>query len=105
MKAQKIISAIGPMMEKDLIPAMRKTKTAIRETDIKPLIYDIRGEGQHIYTTLALTEREACKPGMLMEALKREAGIPEEEEVRMLITRTALLGENTEGQLIPLEQL
>ena len=101
--AQKIISAIGPMMEKDSIPAMRKTKTAIRETDIKPLIYDIRGEGQHIYTTLALTEREACKPGMLMEALQREAGI--EEEVRILIIRTGLLGENREGKLVPLEQL
>ena len=36
---------------------------------------------------------------------KIEESIPEEEEVRMLITRTALLGENTEGQLVPLEQL
>ena len=101
--AKKIIFAIGTMMEKDSIPAMRKTKTALRETDIKPLIHDIRGEGQHIYTTLALTEREACKPGMLMEALQREAGL--EGEVRILITRTGLLGENREGKLIPLEQL
>ena len=104
-QAAKVIAAIPAMMERETIMAMRKTKTALKETDIKPLIFALKGEDSHICATLALTEREACKPGMLMEALKREAGIPEEEEVRMLITRTALLGENTEGQLVPLEQL
>ena len=91
------------MMGKDTITAMRKTKTALKECDIKPLIYELKGEGQHITATLVLTEREACKPGMLMEALAREAGI--EQEIRMLITRTGLLGMDGEGQLIPLERL
>ena len=104
-QAEMIIGAIPALLGRDVIPAMRKTKTALKETDIKPLIYALRGENGHLYATLALTEREACKPGMLMEALKREAGIPEEEEVRILITRTALLGENNEGTLVPLEQL
>jgi len=104
-QAEIILTAIPSMMKRETVMAMRKTKTALKETDIKPLIYALRGEGSHIYTTLALTEREACKPGMLMEALKREAGIPENEEVRILITRTALMGENSEGKLIPLEQL
>ena len=104
-QAEKLIGAIPAMMGRKSIPAMRKTKTALKETDIKPLIYALRGENGHLFATLALTEREACKPGMLMEALKREAGIPEEEEVRILITRTALMGENTEGALTPLEQL
>ncbi len=104
-QADRIIRAIPAMMDRETIPAMRKTKTALKETDIKPLIYALRGENGHLYTTLALTEREACKPGMLMEALKREAGIPEEDEVRILITRTALMGENEEGTLTPLEQL
>ena len=104
-QAEMIIGAIPALLGRDVIPAMRKTKTALKETDIKPLIYALRGENGHLYATLALTEREACKPGMLMEALKREAGIPEEEEVRVLITRTALLGENNEGTLVPLEQL
>ena len=104
-QAEKLIRAIPAMMSRDTVPAMRKTKTALKETDIKPLIYSLRGEQNHLYATLALTEREACKPGMLIEALKREAGIPEEEEVRILIIRTALLGENAEGVLTPLEQL
>ena len=104
-QAEMIIPAIAAMMKRETVPAMRKTKTALKETDIRPLIYSLHGEGNHIYATLALTEREACKPGMLMEALKRDAGIPEDKEVRILITRTALMGENSEGKLVPLEQL
>ena len=42
---------------------------------------------------------------MLLEALKRTAEIPEEEEVRMLVIRTGLLGEDGDGRLLPLEKL
>ena len=41
---------------------------------------------------------------MLIEALSREAGI-EGEEVRMLITRTALLGMDENDRLVPLKTL
>ena len=101
--AGKLIDVIPAMMARETIQAMRKTKTALKECDIKPLIYSLNGKDRHIYGTLVLTERESCKPGMLMEALCREAGI--EEEVRVLITRTGLLGENENGQLVPLETL
>ena len=103
-QAGKLTAAIPAMMAKETVPAMRKTKTALMECDIKPLIYDLKGEGQHILATLVLTEREACKPGMLIEALSREAGI-EGEEVRILITRTALLGMDENDRLVPLETL
>ena len=102
-QAEKIAAAIPGMMEKETVMAMRKTKTALKECDIKPLICELKSEGQHILATLTLTEREACKPGMLTEALAREAGI--EGEVRMLVTRTALLGEDEAGNLVPLETL
>ena len=59
-----------------------------------------RGEKEHLFAMLALTEKEACKPGMLMEALSREAGFP--EPPRTLITRTELFGENPEGERVPL---
>ena len=101
--AEKLISSIPDMMERETIPAMRKTKTALKECDIKPLIYSLSGEGNHLNAVLALTEKEACKPNMLLEALCREAGV--DGETRMLVTRTALLGENEEGELTPLEQL
>ena len=102
-QAGKLADAVHDMMAKETVMAMRKTKTALKECDIKPLILELQCEGQNILTTLTLTEREACKPGMLIEALAREAGI--DGEVRMLVTRTALLGENEQGQLVPLETL
>ena len=101
--AQRMIDAIPAMMARDSIIAMRKTKTSLKECDIKPLIHELKGEGQHILATLTLTEREACKPGMLTEALAREAGI--EGEPRMLITRTGLFGKDDAGHLTPLEKL
>ena len=52
---------------------------------------------------MKLTEREACKPNMLMEALSREAGL--EEVPRTLVRRLTLLGENAEGNRVPLETL
>jgi radical SAM-linked protein len=104
-EAEQLIGAIPAMMQREQVFAMRKTKTAVKQTDIRPLIYTLCGIGNHIDTTLALTETETCKPGMLMEALKHEAGFPADEEIRMLITRTLLLGENEEGILTPLEQL
>lgn len=102
-QASRLVAAIPDMLARDTIPAMRKTKTALRECDIKPLIYELKGSGQHLDATLVLTEREACKPGMLMEALAREAGL--DGEIRMLITRTALLGMDENDNLVPLENL
>ena len=98
-----LIAAIPAMMEKERIPAMRKTKTKLTEVDIKPLILSISGEGNHIRATLILNERESCKPQMLLDALKETAGIT--EEVRMLVTRESLLGEDENGTLTPLERL
>ena len=42
---------------------------------------------------------------MLLSALGRTAGLPEEQEVRVLVTRLALYGEDEEGHLLPLEKL
>ena len=102
-KAAALIDAIPAMMARETVPAMRKTKTALRECDIKPLICELKGGNGHVLATLGLTEREACKPGMLMEALSGQAGI--EGDIRVLVTRTALLGKNEKGELVPLESL
>ena len=104
-QADRLFPAIGPMMAQETIPVARKTKSGIKEVDMKPLIYALRGEGQKLYATLMLTERESCKPNMILEGLKRAAGMPEEEEVRMLVIRTQLLGEAGDGGLVPLETL
>ena len=56
--AEKLIDVIPSMMVRETVTAMRKTKTALKECDIKPLIYRLQGEEQHILATLVLTERE-----------------------------------------------
>ena len=103
--SRRLVPAIGPMMEQQTIMTLRKSKSGLKECDIKPMIYALQGKDQHLYATMALTERETCKPGMLLDALKKTAGIPEEENVRMLVVRTGLLGEDGEGRLVPLEKL
>lgn len=101
--ADRLTDAVGKLLARETIPAVRKTKTGMKECDIKPLIYSLTGNGRHLYCTLALTEREACKPNMLLAALCEEASV--EQMPRILITRTQLLGENDEGVLIPLEKI
>ncbi len=100
---KKLTDAIPAMMERESITAMRKTKTKFAACDIKPLILELSGEENHIRATLVLNEKESCKPQMLLEALKAQAGI--EDDVRMLVTREKLLGRNQEGALVPLETL
>ena len=104
-QGKRMSAAIPAMMEQESITAVRKTKSGMKECDIKPMIYALRGDENAVYATLALTERETCKPGMLMDALKKTAGEPEEEEVRTLVVRTALLGEDEKGAFVPLERL
>ncbi|MBR0387708.1 MAG: DUF2344 domain-containing protein, partial [Clostridia bacterium] len=104
-QGKRMSAAIPAMMEQESITAVRKTKSGMKECDIKPMIYALRGDENAVYATLALTERETCKPGMLMDALKKAAGEPEEEEVRTLVVRTALLGEDEKGAFVPLERL
>ena len=144
-EAKLLGAAIPAMMGRETVMARRKTKSGVKDVDIKPLIYSLNAKGQHIYCTLALTEGQACKPNMLMEALCREAGILEDakaekpgqqaeglspaegcpeatdsfgnrisgkgasaerrDPVRMLVTRTCLLGEDADGVLQPLERL
>ncbi|MBQ9211997.1 MAG: DUF2344 domain-containing protein [Clostridia bacterium] len=105
VQAEQLIPAIDKMMAQEEIQVPRKTKSGIKDVNMKPLIYALRGEGQKIFATLMLTERESCKPAMIIEGLKRAAGLPEEEEVRTLVIRTQLLGERQPGELIPLEEL
>ena len=104
---EKLAAAIPEMMAKDRILTMRKTKTKLAECDIKPLIFSLRAEKKdgktHLRAMLALNEKESCKPQMLLEALKAQAGIT--DEVRMLVTREGIYGMKEDGTLVPLESM
>lgn len=100
--AAKCVAALPAFLQQESIMAMRKTKSGVKECDIRPLLLDVRGEGQHLYATMTLTERTSCKPDMLIKAL---CSFTDCEEPRVLVTREGLLGLNEQGELTPLEQL
>lgn len=98
-----LAEAIRKLPEMQEVTAVRKTKTGMKECNIRPLIHELSMEGEIIRCVMRLTEREACKPNMLLEALSRIAGL--ENVPRILVRRTGLLGEDPEGNRVPLETL
>ncbi len=100
--AEKLISALPGFLAQASILTMRKTKSGMKETDIRPLLLELTGEGSTINALMTLTERLACKPGMLIEALSAYAGI---EAPRVMVVRNGLLGLAESGALAPLETL
>ncbi|MGN1018890.1 MAG: TIGR03936 family radical SAM-associated protein [Aristaeellaceae bacterium] len=93
--------AIPGFLAQESIMAMRKSKSGMKECDIRPLIHELRMEGNILIARLTLTEASACKPDMLLTALSAFAGI---DAPRMLVNRKGLLGEG-DGGLVPLETL
>ena len=100
--AAKCVAAIPAFLDQESIMAMRKTKSGVKECDIRPLLYDLSGEGQHIHATMTLTEHMSCKPDMLIKALCDFTGC---QVPRVLVTRHRLLGRDEAGELAPLELL
>ncbi|MBR4711787.1 MAG: TIGR03936 family radical SAM-associated protein [Clostridia bacterium] len=80
----------------------RKSKSGIKPCDIRPLIHDLRMSGGVLYAELALTETLSCKPVMLLKTLGESIG---KEEIRALVVRTRLLGEDAGGRRVPVEEL
>lgn len=100
--AARCIAALPAFLQQESIMAMRKTKSGVKECDIRPLLLELHGEGNHLYATMTLTEHTSCKPDMLVKALCAFAGC---EVPRVLVTREGLLGMDAQGALAPLELL
>ncbi len=105
--AAQLTQAVPLLLKAEHFTTVRKTKTGMKECDIRPLIHELYADGTHIHAILKLTEKEACKPQMLLSALQQLAGMPESAvpELRVLIVRTALYGTDADGKLAPLEKL
>lgn len=101
--AQTIADKLDAFLAQETIMAVRKTKSGMKETDIRPLIHTLTVEGCAIHAVMTLTERLACKPGMLLEALTAFCALP--EAPRAMVVRNRLLGLTEEGALAPLETL
>lgn len=101
--ADKMIAAIPAFLEQESILAMRRTKSGMKETDIRPLLLSLTGENNALHAVVTLTETLACKPDMLLTALSQFAGMENAPEA--LVIRNALLGRDENGELAPLELL
>lgn len=98
--AAPLLAAIPALLQKDSVMALRKTKSGEKMCDIRPMIYDLRADGEDaLCCTLALCEAATCKPELLLDALTQEAGLS--ERPRALCTRTQLHGKD----FLPLEVL
>ena len=100
--AAKMIAALPDFLAQESIITMRKTKSGMKETDIRPLLLELTGEKNVLHAVMTLTERLACKPNMLIEALSAFAGI---DAPRVMVVRNGLLGVDESGALAPLENL
>lgn len=99
--AGQLARALPGFLAQESITALRKSKSGMKECDIRPLIHHLRMEGNILIARLTLTEASTCKPDMLLTALSAFAGI---DVPRMLVNRKGLLGES-DGRLVPLETL
>ena len=100
--AGKIVEALPAFLAQESIITMRKTKSGMKETDIRPLLLELSGDDCTLHALMTLTERLACKPNMLMEALSAFCGI---DVPRAMVVRNGLLGLDETGALAPLETL
>lgn len=100
---EALSKAIDTLLEKKEIQAIRKTKSGMKPCDIRPMIYALTANEQKIAMTLAHDEKASLKPSLLLEVLSKEAGL--ETVPKHLISRTALLGIDDNGQYVPLETL
>ncbi|MDD6050507.1 MAG: TIGR03936 family radical SAM-associated protein [Clostridiales bacterium] len=99
---EKLTAALPAFLAQEHIIAMRKTKSGMKETDIRPLLLSVSSQGNALHALMTLTERLACKPNMLIEALSAFAGV---EAPRVMVVRNGLLGLDESGMLAPLETL
>lgn len=100
---ERLGTAAKELLTMEEVTAVRKTKSGLKECNIRPFVHELDTNGEIIHCIMRLTEREACKPNMLMEALSRIAGL--DEVPRTLVRRTGLLGEDPDGNRVPLEIL
>lgn len=105
--AQPLWEAIAPLLARGEIQAMRKSKSGLKPCDIRPMILSLAGrceaDGVVMEMTLALREQATCKPELVLNALREQAGL--EACPRCELVRTALWGQNDQGALVPLERL
>ena len=99
----KVIDFIPSYLSLDTVMAVRKTKSGEKDVNIRPLTIALSaGDQRQLYMRLMLTPDETLKPDLLMDTIIRQCDAMETE---YSIFRTALLGRDAEGNIVPLMEL
>lgn len=102
-EAERLLEAIPRFLSEKEIMALRKSKSAERMVDIRPMIFHLEGEksesGAMLKATVSFTEPATLKPTLLLEALSNYAGASVSST---FIRRTGLLGRDESAALVPL---
>jgi len=98
--ADLLYAAIPAFMQRTSVMTMKKSKSGMKEVDIRPMIYNltVKSDG-HLHALLSLCEAATCKPELMLTELAKQACLDEAPHAR--IVRTALYGESFK----PLEEL
>lgn len=86
-------------MNQDSIIVLKKTKKSEKEVDIRPMIYDMRIEGDAIYLFLATGSEQNLKPDLVMETFLQFIGA----DIPMHYHRLNVYARNDKGELLPLD--
>ncbi|NLA54033.1 MAG: DUF2344 domain-containing protein [Clostridiales bacterium] len=96
---EAFIAGVPVLLAKTSVPALRKSKKGMVETDLRPLIHNVVVKDNNIQALLALHSSGTCKPDLFIRALSECAGL--EEPVPCKIVRKALYTQ----QFSPLEDM
>lgn len=92
--------AIGRFLEKEKIMVKKQTKKSMMEIDLKPAIYDFRlssyREKDCLYLMVNASSAGNVKPGMVVEALFQETGLPFDPAWLMITREDTYLNRGTE---------
>lgn len=93
--------ACSQMLQLQTCPALRRTKSGEKETDIRPMIYTLSPDeaGNTMDALLSLAENNTLRPDLLVSVLQQQAACI--DNTGCIITRTQLYGNN----FVPLEDL
>ena len=95
------MAALPKMLAADTLPAIRKTKTGEKLSDVRPMIYDAQALGPRtICATLSLCEAGTLKPDLFLTVLAGLAGV---EKPDAFITRLQMF-DMKDGALERLEE-
>ncbi len=101
--SEELKAKIESFMDQEEITVLKKTKKSEKEVDIKPMIYDLRVEEDHIYMYLATGSEQNLKPDLVMESIFAFAGLLADTPVHY--HRKDVYAKNVADVLVPLDHM